>query len=90
MIIFINIDKIIFINTTVIDRSICYTVWCSDLSDVMLYSTRCTVRKKDLILRSIECRPQMQFSMARKFPLWRLRIYSVKRSKMRNFTFDTL
>jgi hypothetical protein len=24
MIIFINIDKIIFINTTVIDRSICY------------------------------------------------------------------
>jgi hypothetical protein len=25
MIIFINIDKIIFINTTVIDRSICYT-----------------------------------------------------------------
>jgi hypothetical protein len=25
MIIFINIDKIIFINTTVIDRRICYT-----------------------------------------------------------------
>jgi hypothetical protein len=28
-----------------------------------------TVRKKDLILRSIERRPQMQFSMVRKFPL---------------------
>ena len=49
-----------------------------------------TVRKKDLILRSIERRPQMQFSMAHKFPLWRLRRYSVKHSKMRNFTFDAL
>jgi hypothetical protein len=48
-----------------------------------------TVRKKDLILRSIERRPQMQFSMVRKFPLWRLRRYSVKYSKVRNFTFNT-
>jgi hypothetical protein len=45
-----------------------------------------TVRKKDLILRSIERRPQMQFSMVCKFPLWRLRRYSVKYSKVRNFT----
>ncbi len=47
-----------------------------------------TVRKKNLILRSIERRPQMQFSMVRKFPLWRLRRYSVKYSKVRNFTFN--
>jgi hypothetical protein len=47
-----------------------------------------TVRKKYLILRSIERRPQMQFSMVRKFPLWRLRRYSVKYSKVRNFTFN--
>jgi hypothetical protein len=33
---------------------------------------KCTVRKKDLILRSIERRLQMQFSMAGKFPLWPL------------------
>jgi hypothetical protein len=46
-----------------------------------------TVRKKDLILRSLERRLQMQFSMARKFPLWPLRRYNVKHSKMRNFTF---
>jgi hypothetical protein len=43
-----------------------------------------TGRKKDLILRSLERRLQMQFSMARKFPLR----YNVKHSKMRNFTFD--
>ncbi len=56
---------------------------------VDLYFERiCTVRKKDLILRSIECRPQMQFSMVHKFPLWRLRRYSVKYSKVRNFTFN--
>ncbi len=48
----------------------------------------CTVRKKDLILRSIERRPQMQFSMVCKFPLWRLRRYSVKYSKVCNFTFN--
>jgi hypothetical protein len=47
-----------------------------------------TVRKKDLIFRPIERMLQMQFSMARrKFPLWSLRRYSVKPSKMRNFTF---
>ena len=57
---------------------------------VDLYFERiCTVRKKDIILRSIERRPQMQFSMVRKFPLWRLRRYSVKFSKVRNFTFNT-
>jgi hypothetical protein len=33
---------------------------------------KCTVCKKDLILCSIERRLQMQFSMARKFPLWPL------------------
>ncbi len=49
-----------------------------------------TVRKKNLILRSIERRPQMQFSMARKFPLQRLRRYSVKHSKKLNFTLDVL
>ncbi len=57
---------------------------------VDLSSNTRTVRKKDLILHSIERRPQMQFSMARKFPLWRLRRYSVKHFKMRNFTFDAL
>jgi hypothetical protein len=46
----------------------------------------CTVRKMDLILRSIERRPQMQFSMARRFMLQLLRRYSVKFCKMRNFT----
>jgi hypothetical protein len=46
-----------------------------------------TVRKKALILRSIERRPQMQFSMARKFPLWPLRRYDVKHSNLRKFTF---
>jgi hypothetical protein len=45
-----------------------------------------TVRKIDLILRPLERRPQMQFSMARKFKLQLLRRYSVKISKMRNFT----
>ncbi len=30
----------------------------------------------------------MQFFMAPKFPLWPLRRYSGKFSKMRNFTFD--
>jgi hypothetical protein len=46
----------------------------------------CTVRKKDLILRPIERRPQMQFSIARRFKPKLLRRYSVKFSKMRNFT----
>jgi hypothetical protein len=45
-----------------------------------------TVRKTDLILRSIERRPQMQFSMARRFMLQLLRRYSVKFCKMHNFT----
>ncbi len=48
-----------------------------------------TVRKMDLILRSIKRRPQMQFSMARRFKLQLLRRYSVKFSKMRNFTLGT-
>jgi hypothetical protein len=47
-----------------------------------------TVRKNDIILRSIERMLQTQLSMARKFPLWRLRRYSVKYSKVRNFTFN--
>ncbi len=33
------------------------------------HDSRYTVRKMDLILRSIQWRPQMQFSMARKFTL---------------------
>ncbi len=45
-----------------------------------------TVRKMDLILRPIERRPQMQFSMARRFKLQLLRRYGVKFYKMRNFT----
>jgi hypothetical protein len=44
-----------------------------------------TVRKMDLILRSIERRPQMQFSMARRFMLQLLRRYNVKFCKMLNF-----
>jgi hypothetical protein len=48
-----------------------------------------TVRKMDLILRSIQGRPQMQFSMVRKFKLQLLRRYSVKFSKMRNFTLGS-
>jgi hypothetical protein len=48
-----------------------------------------TVRKMDLILRSIERRPQMQLSMARRFKLQLLRRYSVKFSKMRNLTLGT-
>jgi hypothetical protein len=49
-----------------------------------------TVRKMDLILRPIERRPQMQFSMAHRFKLQLLRRYSVKFSKMRIFTLGTL
>jgi hypothetical protein len=45
-----------------------------------------TVRKMDLILRSIERRPQMQFSIARRFMLQLLRRYCVRFCKMRNFT----
>ncbi len=55
------------------------TPWCS----------RYTVRKMDLILRPIERRPQMQFSIARRFKLMLLRRYSVKFSKMRNFMLGT-
>ncbi len=49
-----------------------------------------TVRKMDLILRSIERMLQTQLSMARRFKLQVLRRYSVKFSKMRNFTLETL
>ncbi len=47
-----------------------------------------TVRKNDIILRSIERMLQMQLYMVCKFPLWRLRRYSVKFSKVHNFTFN--
>jgi hypothetical protein len=47
------------------------------------------VRKMDLILRSIGRRLQMQLSMARRLRLQLLRRYSVKFSKMRNFTLGT-
>jgi hypothetical protein len=56
----------------------------------LLVAPRYTVRKMDLILRPIERRPQMQFSMARRFKLQLLRRYSVKFSKMLNFTLVTL
>ncbi len=49
-----------------------------------------TVRKMDFILRSIERRSQMQFSMVGRFKLQLLRRYSLKFSKMRNFTLETL
>jgi hypothetical protein len=49
-----------------------------------------TVRKMDLILRSIERMLQTQLSMARRFKLQVLRRYNVKFSKMRNFTLETL
>ncbi len=49
-----------------------------------------TVRKMDLILRSIERMLQTQLSMARRFKLQVLRRYDVKFSKMRNFTLETL
>ncbi len=48
-----------------------------------------TVCKMDLILRSIERRPQMQLSMGRRFKLQLLRRYSIQFSKMRNFTLGT-
>jgi hypothetical protein len=47
-----------------------------------------TVHKIGLILRSIERRPQMKFSMARKFILQLLGRYNVKHSEMRNFLLD--
>ncbi len=49
-----------------------------------------TVRKMDLILRSIERMLQTQLSMARRFKLHVLRRYNVKFYKMRNFTLETL
>ncbi len=49
-----------------------------------------TVRKMDLILRSIERMLQTQLSMARRFKLPVLRRYNVKFSKMRYFTLETL
>ena len=42
----------------------------------------CTVRTIDLILRPIEPTLQIQFSMARKFPLQPLPLYRVNHSKM--------
>ncbi len=58
------------------------STWAHDMAP----PSACTVRKKDLILRPIERRPQMQFSIARRFKLKLLRRYSVKFYKMRNFT----
>jgi hypothetical protein len=49
---------------------------------------RHTVRKMDLILRSIERMLRTQRSMARKFKLQVLRRYNVKFYKKRNFTLD--
>ncbi len=64
------------------------TLGCSShRTDYIL--SNCTVRKMDLILRPIERRPQMQFSMARRFKLQLLRRYSVKFSKMHKFALGT-
>jgi hypothetical protein len=49
-----------------------------------------TIRKMDLIIRSIERMLQTQLSMACRFKLQMLRRYNVKFSKMRNFTLDML
>jgi hypothetical protein len=49
-----------------------------------------TVRKMDLILRSIERMLQTQLSMARRFKLQVLRRYNVKFSKLRKFTLEML
>ncbi len=49
-----------------------------------------TVRKMDLILRSIERMLQTQLSMACRFKLQVLRRYNIKFSKMRNFMLETL
>ncbi len=65
------------------------TVFCLEtkkLFDNIIITQNHTVRKMDLILRPIERRPQMQFSIACRFKLKLLRRYSVKFSKMRNFT----
>ncbi len=56
---------------------------------IIMYVFHHTFRKMDLILHPIEQRPQMQFSMARTFKLQLLRRYSLKFSKMRNFTLGT-
>ncbi len=71
-------------------RSSCdhYDSMCHGFEEVVLIFY--TVCKIDLILRSIQRRPQMQFSMARKFKLQLLRRYSVKFSKMRNFTLGSV
>ncbi len=50
-----------------------------------------TVWKMDLILRSIQRRPQMQFSIGRKFTLWHYADKtesSAKKPHIRNLTFD--
>jgi len=64
----------------------CKTQSCSDWASKteVIVSTvlRYTVRTIDLILRPIERTLQMQFSMARKFPLQPLRLYRVNLSKM--------
>ncbi len=64
-------------------QQLAYTIWNS------LFRFAYTVCKMDLILRSIERSPQMQLSMARRFKLQLLRIYSVKFFKMHNFTLGT-
>jgi hypothetical protein len=59
-----------------------------DLSTSRSHAIICTLSVKRTSYYVLERRPQMQFSMVRKFPLWRLRRYSVKYSKVGNFTFN--
>jgi hypothetical protein len=61
-------NKIFF--TAISVPVIFYTTICYKLKDWSELDWKShTVRKMDLILRSIQRRPQMQFSMARKFTL---------------------
>ncbi len=66
-----------------------YQIEYPSLRDVAHDCVLCTVRKMDLILRSIERRPQMQFSMGCRFNLQLFRRYGVKFSKMHNFMLGT-
>ncbi len=66
---------------------------CDNLQTVMigpswLPTSPYTVRKMDLILRSMERIPKIQFSMPCKFIFQPLHRYNIKHTKMLNFTHD--
>jgi hypothetical protein len=66
-------------------------IWILDywIQGLEVLEWSCTVCKMDLILRSIQWRPQMKFSMACRFKLQLLRRYNVEFYKMRNFTLGS-